>query len=255
MTLTRSPWGRPIGVWPSLDDFTAVGLSSSSAATALAGVRAGKSFEDACRHEVVFRGARVDEAAVRHRAGVFDGRMPVVEHSAKASVAGTGAMLHEEASPQRVRARLRESASKTEALLDVCLIDEGQGSSGMYSAATLRQAESDRVFDAGLHCYVDHPTSAEELERPVRSVQNLAGCLEVAATFKDQGLWSTVRVFSSHKAFIVERAAVIGLSIRASGDVEETAAGRVVTRLVSAESVDFVTRAGRGGRISAWRDA
>ena len=41
----------------------------------------------------------------------------------------------------------------------------------------------------------------------------------------------------------------IGVSIRASGEVKEADGERIVTKLTEARSVDFVTKAGRGGRV------
>jgi hypothetical protein len=54
-------------------------------------------------------------------------------------------------------------------------------------------------------------------------------------------------------------AKAIGMSIRASADVTmgeaEGRRGRIVGRLVEAQSVDFVTRAGRGGRYQVIESA
>lgn len=152
----------------------------------------------------------------------------------------------------QARARIVESAvarAAGESRLSVCLIDEGQGSSGYYSAETLQQAAADGIFAKGLHCYIDHPTAVEAQDRPERSVRDLAGCLETAAVFRDGGLYTDVRVFASHAQFITERAPVIGMSIRADGEVIQGARGPVVQRLTKAYSADFVTHAGRGGRV------
>ncbi len=148
----------------------------------------------------------------------------------------------------QTRPRLVESATATrvgEAVFEACLIDVGQGSSGYYPASTLQEAAGSKVFRAGTQCYIDHPTQSETYERPERSLKDLAGALETDAVFRDNGLWSRVRVFSSHRDFITERASTIGLSIRADGEVD----GTTVTKLTRVHSVDFVTRAGRGGRL------
>ncbi len=169
---------------------------------------------------------------------------------------GGRTVLNEQRTAERTRSRILESAqarSVGEAMLEACLIDTGEGSSGYYPAATLQAAARERVFHAGTHCYVDHPTESESYERPGRSVRDLAGALMEDASYRDDGLWAKVRVFSSHRDFITERAGVIGLSIRADAEVEERSGGTpTVKRIVQAQSVDFVTKAGRGGRITSW---
>ena len=50
------------------------------------------------------------------------------------------------------------------------VISPGWGSSGYYSAKVLENAVSERVWPAGTHVYVDHPTDAEAHERPARTV-------------------------------------------------------------------------------------
>ncbi|MBC7307580.1 MAG: hypothetical protein H5T80_11775, partial [Dietzia sp.] len=137
--------------------------------------------------------------------------------------------------------------------LRVRIINEGIGASGAYPAETLRAAAEANVFAAGTHVYLDHPTESEMWERPERSVRDLAGRLATDAVFEDGALFAEVEVFSPWRKAIAEMADTIGMSIRASAVVEEGEfAGRhvpVVKEIISAESVDFVTKAGRGGAI------
>lgn len=68
------------------------------------------------------------------------------------------------------------------------------------------------------------------------------------------GLYSTAKVFSDYADRVKEMGPHIGLSIRAGGDRDESAKGpdgkpRVITALRNAASVDFVTKAGRDGKI------
>lgn len=153
--------------------------------------------------------------------------------------------------------RVVESAAAVavgEGLLEACVISAGEGSSAHYSAEVLEQAVADGVFAAGTHCYVDHPTEAEQFERPERSVRDLAGALEADGTFRDDAVWAKVRVYSSHRELLAERRDVIGMSIRADAEVTESASGGkpTATRITAVHSVDFVTKAGRGGRIVSW---
>ena len=125
------------------------------------------------------------------------------------------------------------------------IIDEGQGSSGLYPAATLEQAAADKVFGKGLHLYVNHPSQSEEFERPERSVKDLAGVLETDAVYRDGALYAEARVFPQWIEQLTSMAEHIGVSIRATAENDDG----TITKIYHAESVDFVTRAGRGGAI------
>lgn len=129
----------------------------------------------------------------------------------------------------------------------VALIDAGQGSSGHYPAATLERAAADRVFHAGMHVYWDHQDATEAASRPERTLRDLAGVLTEDATYDpaSESLTSAVQVFSPYRPLVEEMRDHIGLSINGRGDIAEG----VVRRLAHADSVDFVTRPGRGGRV------
>jgi len=147
--------------------------------------------------------------------------------------------------------------------IEVTLITPGWGSSGYYSAEVLEQAAKDGVFPAGLHMYIDHPTQRQLNERPERSVGELAGVLLEAGRWDptSQAVVGPAQLLGQHaEAFRQpEMAEAIGVSIRASADVTmgeaEGRRGRIVGRLVEAQSVDFVTRAGRGGRYQVIESA
>lgn len=142
----------------------------------------------------------------------------------------------------------------TGALIDVELITPGWGSSGYYSAEVLESAGRDKVFAAGTHMYIDHPSASENHDRPERSLRDLAAVLAEDATWNGTALRGKARVFAPYQPLVAEMKDDIGVSIRAGGEVEmgeaEGRRGRIVTQLVNATSVDFVTRAGRGGRIA-----
>lgn len=133
----------------------------------------------------------------------------------------------------------------------VQLIDPGKGSSGYYSAEVLETAATERVFPAGTHMYLDHPTATENEERPERSVKDLAAVLASDATWTGESLVAEVTVFAPYRDAIKEIGPSIGVSIRASAMVSESPEGRIIDRLVpgSGTSVDFVTHAGRGGKV------
>lgn len=127
-----------------------------------------------------------------------------------------------------------------------------QGSSGYYPAEVLER-DGSKAFPAGTHVYFDHPTGAEEEERPERSVRDIAGYLLDDAAFEEgpegRGLFSRIQFTESAKSLVQDLKTVIGLSIRAAGQIEETPSGRIVRQISEGLSVDLVTRAGAGGRL------
>ena len=141
------------------------------------------------------------------------------------------------------------------------LIAPGKGSTAFYTPECLKQSAADGIFKAGTPMRADHPTPAQEAERPEGSVRDWiavlgqdAYWLEGASAPAGDGLYSTLKPFSESQNFIEERAPYAGVSIAAWGEpLKEN--GRIVTRegvpvlarLTSADGVDMVTRAGAGG--------
>jgi hypothetical protein len=160
--------------------------------------------------------------------------------------------------------RLFESAQTLETIVlkeakadyEIKLIAPGAGSTAYYPKEVLER-DGPKVFKAGTHVYLNHPTAAEEAARPEGDVKNLAGVLSSNAVYqeahsKGPGLYARMKVFQDHAQTVEEKAPHVGMSIRASGVAEsgKTREGRpVLKELTSAESVDVVTRAGAGGMI------
>ncbi len=161
--------------------------------------------------------------------------------------------------------KLIESASCLETIIlreakadyEIKLIAPGKGSSAFYPAEVLKR-DGPQVFKASTHVYLNHPTAAEEAARPEGDVTNLAGVLTTGAIYheshaKGPGLYARMKVFADHAQMVEEKAAHVGMSIRASGIAE--AGGQlkeglpVLKQLTGAESVDVVTKAGAGGMI------
>jgi hypothetical protein len=134
------------------------------------------------------------------------------------------------------------------------LITPGWGSSGYYGPDVLEAAVTDRVFPAGTHMYADHPSVTEGVDRPERSIEDLRAVLMEDAYIDDEGGLSTdALVFGSHRVALEQMAEAIGVSIRAYAEVSQGEAegrrGTIVDRITEGISADFVTHAGRGGRI------
>ncbi len=142
-------------------------------------------------------------------------------------------------------------ANLTEATRMLKLIAPGKGSSGTYTADVL-QRDGPKVFKAGTHNYIDHPTAQEESQRPEGTITRLASVLtEDAKWFDDykgagSGLYAPAKVNETFATFLDTFGNDIGVSIRARGKVDQSG---VVESITSAKSVDYVTRAGAGGRV------
>jgi hypothetical protein len=147
------------------------------------------------------------------------------------------------------------SAKATGRML-VRFISPGWGSSGYYGPEVLEAAATDKVIPAGTHMYADHPTEAEDIERPVRSIKDLMAVTTEDARLSDDGaLEGEVQVVPQWRELVETVKDSIGVSIRGSATdiVEGEAEGRrggIIEGLVAPVfSVDFVTRAGRGGKV------
>lgn len=144
--------------------------------------------------------------------------------------------------------------------MELKLIAPGKGSSAFYPKEVL-QRDGPKVFTKNTQIYINHATSAEESQRPEGDWHKLAGALSTDAEWKEShpkgpGLYATAKFTSDYAPLIKEKASFTGMSIRANGTAAQEA-GRtqmkegvpVLASLVSAESVDVVTRAGAGGLI------
>ena len=127
------------------------------------------------------------------------------------------------------------------------IISAGIGSSGEYSPEVV--AASAKLAPAGTHMHIDHPLATVAGEP--RSVATLAAVTETDAVWDEEtsSLWADARVFSDFAPRIAEIAEDIGVSIRGSAEYHDTPTGRVIDRLTAIDSIDFVSKAGRGGKI------
>lgn len=156
--------------------------------------------------------------------------------------------------------RLVEAARST---YPVKLISPGTGTMAHYPEAVLER-DGPKVFKAGTLMFWNHPTLKEAAERPEGDLNNLAAILVKDAYYdrtgaKGPGLYSEAKIMADYAQKVEERAPHIGLSIRAGGQ----GSGKMVNgkpelkNILYAESVDYVTKAGRGGLAlaEAARDA
>ena len=127
------------------------------------------------------------------------------------------------------------------------IICPGQGSSGTYSEANI--AASVGHFPAGTQMFMDHPSKDEDMNRPERSVKDLAGRLVTDAVVGlDGALYAECEVYPSFNDIIREKWQDIGVSINAWSENGLDADG-IVPVFDGVTSVDFVTKAGAGGAL------
>lgn len=156
---------------------------------------------------------------------------------------------------------LLEATAGTDAesgLLEVEFITPGWGSSGYYSRQVVEAAAP--LFAVGTHMYFDHPSASEASDRPERSVRDLAAVIVEAGVVNKTtgGVRGKVKPLAPYRELLTDEAFAtnVGLSIRGSAtDIvvgeAEGRSGPIVEGLAEISSVDFVTRAGRGGRVLA----
>lgn len=150
---------------------------------------------------------------------------------------------------------LAESDSTT-AKYPVKVIQPGWGSSGYYSESVLQAAAT--LFE-GAQMFWNHPKSSDNYERPERDLRDLAGVLTNVhyeeSNAAGAGVYGEATVFEPFRETLKEIAPYIGVSIRAGGRVKEGEAegrsGLLVEEINAVQSVDFVTRAGAGGKVLA----
>lgn len=139
----------------------------------------------------------------------------------------------------------------TGSLVAVTIITPGKGSSGTYPPETIKKLAESPIWDEPVHMYLNHATGAERASRPEGDLRELAGVIDGRPVIDDTGaLVGRAKIFTEYQDFIRERAPYIGVSINASGKMAP-GKDQVIEEITQVDSVDFVTRAGRGGKITA----
>lgn len=161
--------------------------------------------------------------------------------------------------------KLREATALKEAVegkkytWPICIIESDKmGSSGFYPRDVIER-DGPLVFAQNTQIFIDHLSESEEWDRPEGSVHNLAGFISTTPEFRESsgdtpaGLYAEATFFDHYGPMIDAVREHVGMSIRAwaEADIQDLGAGpvAVITRLISAESVDVVTKAGAGGKI------
>lgn len=133
------------------------------------------------------------------------------------------------------------------------------GSSAYYTSEALER-DGARVFHTGLQMFQDHLTESESFDRPEGSIANLVGKLASDGEFEPNGpegpgLYADVEFYPSYISRIAEIHKDVGLSVNAQGLTEQGERdgrfGPILVALLNASSVDVVTRAGAGGKLTS----
>lgn len=146
--------------------------------------------------------------------------------------------------------KLRESSTMTRKgrIAEVTLINEGQGSSGLYEGAMLERYGPD-AFPIGTHIYYNHLPDSDDLGGS-HDVRDLIGVTIAEAAYSDTERALKTRVeFLPHAVDFIDAVKdYVGLSIEAGGHISND--GIVESLEYSPlNAVALVPRAGRGGKI------
>ena len=146
---------------------------------------------------------------------------------------------------------LEDDGELTGSLVAVTIITPGKGSSGEYPPETIKKLAESPIWDSPVHMYMNHATGSERASRPEGDIRELAGVIDGRPVVDDSGaLVGRAKIFPEYRDFIRERAPYIGVSINASG-IMAPGKDRVIQEITQVDSVDFVTKPGRGGKITA----
>lgn len=135
----------------------------------------------------------------------------------------------------------------------VRLIEGDKLGSTAYYPADVLATYGPKVFKRGTPMFLDHQTADEKALKPFGSISNFVGELAEDAYYENDGLYAEVEVFEDAASMIKARKDKIGVSIRANVLADTGVInGRTVPiakEFTSARSVDFVMKAGAGGKI------
>ena len=137
----------------------------------------------------------------------------------------------------------------------VRVISPGQGTSAYYKEEQLKRDVD--AFDGGLS-FIDHPGKSEQRDRPERSLRDLVGPIVGTPVYEEHGregpgVYGAVKVAKHWRPFIEELGSTLGVSLRAGGSAVFEAIGgkkvKVAEKFNPGAGFDFVTKAGRGGKM------
>lgn len=147
-------------------------------------------------------------------------------------------------------------------MLDLVIIEAGWNKAGTrYYPADVLARDIPTVFPVGTHQYWNHPTATESVERPERDLADLAAVIVETPYTADGGktMRAKTLVGSAYHKPVRDFWKHIGVSVNADGagvyGERDGRKGMIVESIEVGKSVDFVTKAGAGGRILSLLEA
>lgn len=201
--------------------------------------------------------AAVQTILPRREAGAVDEHSCATRGGTWDAVKGVCVMPSKESAVVEEQVQLVERAIGADGMVRIKLIKPGWGSSGYYGEDVLKR-DGPRIWPKGTKMYADHPTIAEERDRPERSIKDIAAVFAQDPVWENDtkhgaGLYTRAKVVDTWKPSIEALIGTIDTSIRASGKgsegEREGRRGTIVEQLTKGLSVDFVTNGGAGGKL------
>lgn len=191
-------------------------------------------------------------------------RVEYVPVATNAELSESGTELQEGFSSKSFKPLL-ERAVRADGTMQIKIISPGEGSSGYYSREVIER-DIPSVFPRGTHMMANHQTAEEEAARPEGEIENLAAVfvsdpyyLEESAAPDGEGAYVDVKPFADYAPMLEDKAESIGVSINGGGEVSignvNGKAMPIIERITVGKSVDFVTKAGRDGKIISLKEA
>ncbi|RYG57252.1 hypothetical protein EON80_28490, partial [bacterium] len=201
----------------------------------------------------------VDEAGALTVGDPFEVRIEVKYIPVAKAISESIRPLHESA-----RGSFREAKIGDDGLILVKLIDAGVGSSGYYAQEVLEAACTAGKFPEGLRMFANHQTEAERAARPEGDVENVVAITREAGYWDANGkagpgVYAKAEVKKHWQPFVESMGYDMEVSVDGGcyfshGEVDGRQM-RIIEEIVSVKSVDFVTRAGRGGQWMSLQEA
>ena len=159
---------------------------------------------------------------------------------------------------------MREAKIGPDGMVLVKIIDAGVGSCGLYRAEVLKAACEANKFPAGLQMFANHQTCEERAKRPEGEIEKLVAVTRENGYWDESGpdgpaVYAKAQVTQHWRATMESLADDIGTSWDGSCAYSWGEVGGkempIVEEILNVKSVDFVTRAGRGGKIMSLQEA
>ena len=159
---------------------------------------------------------------------------------------------------------MREAKIGPDGMVLVKIIDAGVGSCGLYRAEILQAACEANKFPAGLQMFANHQTNEERSKRPEGEIEKIVAVTRENGYWDENGpdgpaVYARAQITQHWRATMESLADDIGTSWDGSCAYSWGEVGGkempIVEEILNVKSVDFVTRAGRGGKIMSLQEA